>query len=874
MAESTPQPEAVAAKLETQCSISAASANSANSANSSGDESRDESQKSDKDKDKMARHNTSRPFPPRRPELDLSAMLNLEQSKQLQVLVQSVLDSMQEHIREPLDNLSVIDMSPDEGIKPPRAIVTSIPNPRSEKYRAQYGDIGLPAVKPDFEDRDLLRKIMKSVPPPIDSTTTPQPTLFLPKSAEEASAMSGKTQNEIVMSSLSELKRDVLAQFGKWRIVVTRRVNDIVIKNGGTGGNVVRQGPQHASGNARRVGNAAGGRPARPPELGVSSNLSNTALVNLHPPLYTALTSLPKEKRALILHSMMLLLLGLDQYSSHTRTVLLKIASSLHIPAHVLLQDEYRVSQALAQIVKGISAEEVARKRAEEGKPPKRWRGAGLSIMPPGSITGNLAEPLIVAGIGTVFGGVGLSTTVTAHLLGGIGAAESTVPVGTLFGLYGARQGGKAMDAYTKDVQDFALIPMHGSMQSELIDPKDVPAENRRMRVTIGISGWTTVQDDFRQPWKVLGQLNEVYALRWELEALMKVGISLQTVVNNAAWSAAKKEVVNRTVFESLQKAHWPTGLLKASKVVDNPWTVALVRAEKAGQVLAEILTNKMQGERAVNLIGYGIGARIIYTCLMALAEKRAFGIIENAVLIGAPCPSTVHVWASMRSVVAGRLVNVFSKNDYLLGFLYRSCAWQYGVAGLQTIAGVPKVENSDFSNIVANHLQYQYLVGSILRRIGWEDIDYDQVDNDANKLAVMVHQERKLDQERDEKVKARALREQQEKAAQEKVAREKAAQEEAVQEKVAREKAAREKAAREKAAREKAARDKAAREKAAKDKAAKEKADKELKEKPVNVNKPESSKANDPSKPSGNRPETGKKHGRKKENRRSGAQP
>lgn len=158
----------------------------------------------------------------------------------------------------------------------------------------------------------------------------------------------------------------------------------------------------------------------------------------------------------------------------------------------------------------------------------------------------------------------------------------------------------------------------------------------------------------------------------------------------------------------------------------------------KAGLVLADALINKAQGERPVTLIGYSLGARLIYSCLMSLAERRAFGLVESAVLIGAPTPSgesphsdfntpqleilrvaalattvmrvlyvylktAIHlrdsfkslqisrhngltpiwgksdaaVWRAMRSVVSGRLVNVYSENDYILAFLYRTSSIQ-----------------------------------------------------------------------------------------------------------------------------------------------------------------------------------------------------
>jgi hypothetical protein len=203
-------------------------------------------------------------------------------------------------------------------------------------------------------------------------------------------------------------------------------------------------------------------------------------------------------------------------------------------------------------------------------------------------------------------------------------------------------------------------------------------------------------------------------------------------------------------VFASLLEALWPVGLLKISKILDNPWSVGMVRADKAGVVLADAIINKVQGERGITLIGYSLGARMIYTCLMTLAEKRAFGLVENVVMMGTPAPSDAHVWCAIRSVVAGRLVNVYSESDYILGFLYRTSSIQYGVAGLQRIEGTDGVENVDVSDKVSGHLRYQYLVGSILKHIGWEDIDLDQVARDEETLILTEERSREREKKRE----------------------------------------------------------------------------------------------------------------------------
>ncbi|KAI1781032.1 hypothetical protein F4818DRAFT_436226 [Hypoxylon cercidicola] len=725
----------------------------------------------------MARHNQSKSRQPRRTELDLSAVINVEQKFQLQRLIIAILDDMQKQIREVHEDLTPAQVAPDQGINPPQATCLTIPNPRSEKYRDMFADTDQGKVtnldtEEDFQpvsqagkttglkvkkentkpgsqggkatDPKIKKENAKPLSGADNTTKIEKPVWKAPKSPEEARAMYQKTDKQILVNSVSELKRDTLAHFSKWRQNVLRRVQDIIIKNGGTSGNVGGQEPQQVPGNARRHVDAARGRPTVPSgPTGPNASGENpiAVLARLYPPVVTPLRESPKEKRALILHSMLLILLGLDQYAVYSRILLVRLTSSLNVPVYVLQQDEVRVSQALSKIIKGIPIEEIAQRRAEEAK-SRRWR-PGMASAAVADDPGTLSPHLITAGVGTVFGGIGMNPVVTASLLASMN--ESTVVVGTLFGLYGARQGSKTMSMYGKDIQGFGMIPLHGPRELEISDPKDVLPEHRRMRVTIGMPGLMSSPDDLVESWKFLGSHNETYAMRWEEDGLIRMNTALELLVKSPTWNSVKKEITSRTVYDRLTQVEWPIGLLKASKIVETPWCTAVIRADKAGAALADMLINKSFGERPVSLIGYSLGARIIYHCVMVLSEKRAFGLVENVIMMGTPCPSEVRVWAAIRTVVGGRLINVYSREDYLLGFLSRNICWHYGVAGLQKVEGVPHVENFDASEVVSNHLRYRYLVGSILKKVGWEDIDYPQVTAEQQKLAAYI---RELEQE------------------------------------------------------------------------------------------------------------------------------
>ncbi|KFY38463.1 hypothetical protein V494_04359 [Pseudogymnoascus sp. VKM F-4513 (FW-928)] len=575
---------------------------------------------------------------------------------------------------------------------------------------------------------------------------------------DKAQALREKREKEISGPKMQELKKLALQHFQKWEMSVLGRVGDVLN---------TKESTDTKRKEAESSVPTASGPPKRPEYkvVGMSDifkkskdnvhsaeneeeeedERADAALIHLYPPVSTTLLSLTKKERVLILNSTLLLLLSLEHYEAHSRILLLYMASSLHLCLETLTEDEVKIAKTLLEAAKHMSAEEEAKKRGEENQTARRWKVglAGIAGAALIGITGGLAAPLVAAGLGTIMGGLGLGATAAAGLLGAL--AQSGVIVGALFGAYGGRMTGQMMDMYAKEVEDFAFLPLRGSTRKAR-KTEEIPAEDRRLRVTIGISGWLTQREDIISPWRALGHQSEIFALRWELKALMSLGTSMESVLKSAAWTVAKKEIIARTIFGSLMFALWPLSFLKASKVLDNPFSVAKNRADKAGLVLADAIINKAQGERPVTLIGYSLGARVIYSCLMSLAERKAFGLVESAVLIGAPCPSDGPFWRAMKSVVSGRLVNVYSENDYILGFLYRTSSIQLGVAGLQQIGDVSGIENVNVSSIVSGHLRYQYLVGVILQKIGWEDIDRGEVAREAETIAL-------LDKEDEEKL-------------------------------------------------------------------------------------------------------------------------
>ena len=546
-------------------------------------------------------------------------------------------------------------------------------------------------------------------------------------------------EKELSKPQVQELKTASLKWFDEWRQMVIARVGEVINSKktaeqqiDGVAAGEISETPVEPQQRSQKISASGQGAEYAPPKLD-----------DIFPRVRTPLTKLPMAQRVLVLHSIFLLLLSLEHYNAASRVLLLYLTSSLKIGLNNLRQDEEGTAQSLLEAAKQMTAEQEKGKKQQENAESRKWKirlasAAGAAII---GYTGGFAAPMVAAGVGSVMGELGLGATTAAGYLGAV--AGNSAVVGTLFGAYGGRMTGQIMSNISAEVEDFAFLPVHGE-RKDVGESLDASNDKRRLRVIVAISGWLLEKDEVVSPWRVLKPNAEVFALRFELEALMNLGQSFDTMLSSAAYGYAQSALAKRTVFSELMSAMWPIALVKVARVVDNPFSLAKNRADKAGEVLAEALMNRAQGERPVTLIGYSLGARVIWSCLTTLAKKRGFGFVESAVMMGSPLPSDVETWRQMRTTVTGRLINVYSENDYLLAFLYRSASLQYGVAGLMPVTGLSGVENVDVSELVSGHLRYRYLVGSILDKIRFEDVDKDEVAKEAKAFEAVVEEEKK----------------------------------------------------------------------------------------------------------------------------------
>lgn len=390
-------------------------------------------------------------------------------------------------------------------------------------------------------------------------------------------------------------------------------------------------------------------------------------------------------------------------YDARVRVLICHICWLLRIPLEELEALEESLLESLKEQTEEESeTAEVSRKKKERRRKLKRYLLIGLATVGGGTViglTGGLAAPLVAAGAATIIGSAGAAA---------LGSTAGIAVMASLFGAAGAGLTGYKMKKRVGAIEEFEFLPL---------------TEGRQLHITIAITGWLCAgkYGSFTAPWSSMLHSSEQYCLAWESKYLMELGSALDTLVNGFVNMMAQ-EALKFTVLSGIVTAlTWPTSLLTVANVIDNPWGVCLHRSAEVGKHLAHVLLSRQQGKRPVTLIGFSLGARVIYFCLQEMAqEKDSQGIIEDVVLLGAPVEGEAKYWKAITKVVSGRIINGYCRGDWLLGFVYRTSSVQLNVAGLQPIKlDDRRMVNMDLSSVVSGHLDYMKQMDTILKAVG-----------------------------------------------------------------------------------------------------------------------------------------------------------
>ncbi|XP_048098024.1 LOW QUALITY PROTEIN: transmembrane and coiled-coil domain-containing protein 4 [Alosa alosa] len=389
-------------------------------------------------------------------------------------------------------------------------------------------------------------------------------------------------------------------------------------------------------------------------------------------------------------------------YDARARVLIRHVSCLLRVLPQQLEDFEETIGERLRESGEESEEESSRRQKKERGRKLRRYLLIGLATVGGGTVigvTGGLAAPLVAAGAGAVLGAGGAAA---------LGSATGIAVMASLFGAAGAGLTGYKMNKRVGAIEEFEFLPL---------------SQGKHLHLTVAVTGWlcSGKYSSFQAPWSNLGACGEQYCLAWESRFLRDLGSALDTIVDGLV-SIVAQEALKYTILSGIVTAlTWPASLLAVASVIDNPWSVCLSRSAEVGKHLAQVLRSRQQGKRPVSLIGFSLGARVIYFCLQELAnDQGSEGVVEDVVLLGAPVDGSDKAWQQLSRVVAGKIVNGYCRGDWLLGFLYRSSSVQLSVAGLQPISlSDPRIINVDLSSVVKGHLDYMRQMETILVAVG-----------------------------------------------------------------------------------------------------------------------------------------------------------
>ncbi|AMD20211.1 HDL533Wp [Eremothecium sinecaudum] len=435
-----------------------------------------------------------------------------------------------------------------------------------------------------------------------------------------------------------------------------------------------------------------------------------------------------------IICDLFLLLVQDSNYDARSRTLLIKFAGVLDISRTEICEFEKQVTDIL-ELEQSTEEQVWDEKEHMDGrrkeKRKKKLAYVGLATIGGSLIlglSGGLLAPVIGAGLAA-----GLSTIGVGGATGFLTGVGGTTVVAVSSTAIGANIGRKAMSRRMGSVKTFEFKPLHN---------------NRRVNLMVSVSGWMIGKaDDVRLPFSPVDPIEgDLYSLSWEPDMLKSTGQTINILASEIVTQTIQ-QILGATVLTALIAAiQVPNLLSKLGYIIDNPWNVSLDRAWAAGLVLADTLMARNLGRRPCSLVGFSLGSRVIYSCLLELSKKGAIGLVEDVYLFGSPMVYNRDEMVLVRAAVSGRFVNGYSDRDWVLGYLFRATGGGIQrVAGISPITEVEGIENMNCTELVEGHMAYRKNIPSLLKKLGISVISEEFTEIDDSPDPEQVARQRKL---------------------------------------------------------------------------------------------------------------------------------
>ena len=329
----------------------------------------------------------------------------------------------------------------------------------------------------------------------------------------------------------------------------------------------------------------------------------------------------------------------------------------------------------------------------------------GLFIVGGAAIIGPVAfavAPAIGGAVGAALGysgavatNVGLATLGGGALAaGGFGMAGGVTILTATGAMLGGTLGGVISNSYFGEIDGFDI-----ELIKKGIGPK-----------IIFIDGFLTEKkpdpSDWTQSLKRIYPNNPWYYLRWESKRLYDLGSQLGGHGANAAATQLLKTWAAQASKAAATKAGPAGAAATVAGLVNNPWSVASVKAAQTGVLLADIISRTSD---EYILCGHSLGARVIYYALESLSTKNNC-YIDTAHLLGGAVGNHSKDWERASGAVKKVVNNYHSDNDWILATMYKiGTFFSSDPIGRNPILSSDlRLRNHDVSNFVSGHTQHK----------------------------------------------------------------------------------------------------------------------------------------------------------------------
>jgi len=346
-------------------------------------------------------------------------------------------------------------------------------------------------------------------------------------------------------------------------------------------------------------------------------------------------------------------------------------------------------------------------------------RHRGVNIARIGKIAGgSVAVGLVATGAGAVLapaaGGAvgafkGLSgATAIKHGLailgrgalaaGGFGMAGGTAVIAVGTGMLGGVGGGVLVNKYVGEIDGFDIKTHRRGSGTQIVFINGLGSQSKSL-----LHHWKpTLRYNFGN--------NTWYELEWESKRRSDLGKLIRKELYKRTFRKTLEiaaKTATKQAAKKLSPAFWLSTLLEFG---GNPWFVALSKAQKTGQLLADLIL-RADGRARYVLMGHSLGARVIYYTLQALAKAKVKQPrIREVHLLGGAVGRDRKSWTGIDSAVSGQICNYYSENDEVLRVLYKpgTLFMSKPIGRAPILYRSTKIRNINVTNLVNGHNEFK----------------------------------------------------------------------------------------------------------------------------------------------------------------------